>query len=1436
MANNDDVSSTPAPVAFRFRWDVFLSFRGEDTRETITKNIHDSLLEHGVRVFLDNEGLNRGDEIDRSLLDAIEDSAACVVVFSPRYADSRWCLEELARIWENRRLILPVFYGVDPSHVRRQGGPFEENFRIHEGKFGKEKVLRWREAMEKVGGISGFNFWVFKNSEETEKIQSLVKRVLKEISNTPVGVAPYTVGLESRIENLMKLVDVKSNGIRVIGLHGMGGVGKTTLAKALFNKLAGHFQLRSFMSNVREISTEADGLISLRSRLMDDLSKSKLPTANEVSAGMSEIEERGNDNRVLVVLDDVDDISQLNALFGKGEWFGEGSRIFITTRDREVLRSHLVTDLYQVGELDSSEALQLFSYHALRREKPTDNFLKLSKQIVSLTGGLPLAVEVFGSLLFDKRRIEEWKDALEKLKKISPHNLQDVLKISYDVLDEEEKCIFLDIACIFLKMEMKREHVIYILKGCGFEAEIAITDLTAKSLIKITEDNTLWMHDQVRDMGRQIVRQENLIDPCMRSRLWERDGIMTVFQDDKREKCVQGIVLDLKRKSMVKDPDGGRISWESLRRTPNFTSTFTYLKERYKDYVQNQEERKREFVISSKSFGTMPKLRLLQIDYVNIEGKVKSLPAELKWLQWNGCTLKFLPSDFGPQGLSVLDLSHSKIKRVWDSYKAAEKLMVLNLSGCHNLAATPDLSGNQALEKIILDNCVGLVKVHESLGNLNTLLHLSMRSCSNLIKLPSDVSGLKRLENLILAGCLKLKELPESIGSMESLKELLVDETAIENLPESIFRLTQLEKLSLNNCRHLKRLPQCIGKLCSLKEVSLNGSGLEELPDSMGLLANLEKLRVMWCSSLTVLPDSIGDIKSLTEFSILGSPIKEIPACVGSLPNLKDLSIGKGQAISKLPDEIERLDSIVVLAIDETSITSLPDKIGELKLLEKLEMRKCRHLRSLPESIGYLMRLSILVLYEASITELPESIGMLENLIMLRMNNCKNLFKLPASIGNLKSLHRLLMSDTAVTELPESFGMLSSLMTLQMAKKPQVEVPYNGEAAGKRISSSQVRVMLPTSFSNLSLLNDFDARGWNICGKIPDDFEKLSSLETLKLGHNHFCSLPSSLRGLSILKYLLLPHCKELKCLPPLPASLIVVNVANCTALEYISDISNLESLEELNVANCNKVQDIPGLEFLKSLKRLYMSCCSSCSLVVRKRLSKCSLRKIRNLSMPGSRIPEWFSQDVVKFSERRNHAIKGVIIGAVVSLSHQIPDDWRDHLPGIVDIQAKILKLDFPIFTSVFNLAGVPNSDEDQLHLCRYSSDHPLVSQLKDGYKIQVTKRDPPVMKGVELKKYGVYLVYEGDDDYEGEEESLKGSQQSISEKLAKFFNNLEEDDEYASDSKSSDEVISQVQEIETREHTSSSGRNYFSFSFFALSFIILLFAWFYSSNLYTR
>lgn len=173
--------------------------------------------------------------------------------------------------------------------------------------------------------------------EHQSLIRLLVRRILDELSNTPMRVASYTVGLNSRVEDLMKLLDVKSNGIQVSGFHGMGGVGKTTLAKALYNKLVSQFEHRSFISNVREASMQPNGLVFLQRKLLGDLSLGKASGVNDVSAGKIAIKGILNDKRVLVVLDDVDDVSQLGALAIKREWFYEGSRIIITTRDRNVL-------------------------------------------------------------------------------------------------------------------------------------------------------------------------------------------------------------------------------------------------------------------------------------------------------------------------------------------------------------------------------------------------------------------------------------------------------------------------------------------------------------------------------------------------------------------------------------------------------------------------------------------------------------------------------------------------------------------------------------------------------------------------------------------------------------------------------------------------------------------------------------------------------------------------------------------------------------------------------------------------------------------------------------------------------------------------------------------------------------------------------------------
>ncbi|CAJ1939979.1 unnamed protein product [Sphenostylis stenocarpa] len=1371
---SDLISATPG--AFLLRWDVFLSFRGADTRDAITKGLHDCLQARGVRVFLDDVGLERGEEIKRGLMEAIDDSAAFIVIISQNYASSHWCLEELTKICDTSRLILPVFYRVDPSEVRHQSGPFGKSFESHEKRFEESEVLHWKKALKKVGGLAGF---VFNHSEEDDLIRRLVQRVLKELSNTPLGVPEFAVGLDERVEKVMKVLQVQSNGVKVLGLYGMGGVGKTTLAKALFNALVKRFEHRCFISNVRQVSSKQDGLVSLQSKIIKDLFPGAgSPSISDVNVGTSAIKGIVSEKRVLLVLDDVDDVQQIDALIGKREWFYDGSCVIITTRDTQILPQSHVSELYEVRELNDSQGLELFSYHALRRNKPPENLLRLSKEIVSLTGQMPLALEVFGSFLFGKRRVEEWEDAVEKLRLIRPSHLQDVLKISYDALDEEEKCIFLDIACLFVQMGMKRDDVIDVLRGCGFRGELAITVLVQKCLMKITQENTLWMHDQIRDMGRQIVVDESLVDPGKRSRLWDRAEIMPVLKGHKGTRSVQGIVLDFEEERFPKSKDES-VFWKKLQWRPSLTNISSYIKQCLKNNLEPQAEKNKEVILHTKSFEPMVNLRQLQINNLKLQGKF--LPAELKWLQWQGCPLERMPLESLPRELAVLDLKNSKNMEAlwgWNGYnKVPEKLMVLNLSHCIRLTAIPDLSGCECLLKIDLENCINLTNIHESIGSLSTLRSLNLTRCSSLINLPIDVSGLKQLESLFLSGCSEIKALPENIGILKSLKALHANDTAIAELPQSIFRLTKLERLVLEGCQNLRRLPSSLGLLCSLQELSLYNSGLEELPDSVGSLENLETLNLMWCKSLTVIPDSVGNLMSLTELLIDKTAIKELPTTVGFLSYLRELSVGNCVLLTQLPKSIKNLASVVDLQLDGTAVTNLPDEIGEMKLLRKLNLMNCKNLEYLPESIGHLASLTKLNMVNGNIKELPASIGWLENLVNLRLNKCRMLRKLPASIGNLKSLHHFFMEETAVSSLPESFGMLSSLRTLRMAKRPDLDSNANSFLAEPEENHNPF--VLTSSFCNLTLLTELDARAWKISGKIPDEFEKLSLLETLKFGMNDFHSLPSSLKGLSILKVLSLPNCTQLKSLPSLPSSLIELNVQNCSSLETIHDMSNLESLQELNLTNCVKVGDIPGLESLKSLRRLYLSGCITCSSQIRKRLSKVALKNIRNLSMPGSRLPEWFSGETVSFSKPKNLDLKGVLVGVIISINHKIdmPNVKRDDMPGLVDVQANVLKGGKTLFSTVLNIRGVPRTDEEHIHLCRFHDYHQVVAFLKDSDTLCVSKRNPPFDKGLELKKCGVHLIFEGDDDYDGGEESLDKGLKSVSEKLANFFSTHEGD-----------------------------------------------------------
>ncbi|KAL8137717.1 LOW QUALITY PROTEIN: hypothetical protein V2J09_003718 [Rumex salicifolius] len=730
----------PSLLAMRLNWDVFLSFRGGDTSDNFTSELYSALCRSGVRTFMDNDGLRGGDEIDTSLIEAIHDSAASIAVISPGYADSHWCLEELARLFECRKLVVPVFYRVNPSHVRKHSGPFGDAFRVLERKYSDERVGRWKRELNMAGERSGQV--LAENSDESHAIKMIVERISTELSRIPIHVTAYPVGLDSRRDEVINKLNLQSNDVQFLGIHGHPGIGKTTLAKAVYSRLVASFKRRCFISNFKE-TLEKEGVLGIQNKLLFYLSLQERCLVEDESSGKSAL-------KTFFMTTDADQLLERIGIQRKG--FTEGSRIITTSRGRDILLSFAHDELYEAKELLESEALELF-----KERSPQKSFgVCLMKLFPSHTGRLPLAIEVFGSVLLDKRTEGEWKNSLEKLKWIRPSNLQDV----YDELDDKHKCIFLDISCLFVQVGMKRVDAIDVLNGCGFTAEDAVQLFMKKSLLKITRDDILWMHDQLRDMGRQIVIEQGVDNLGNRSRLWNYADVLSVLKNNTGIADVRGIILDAGRKRLM-------VNWAAARTSSH--------QKHLRNFKFNGSE---DSDVNKKSFQTLATLKLLQINEVEFKGDVNNInmPAELRWLKWKRCPWKYLPSSL-PQEIRVLDLSESKLECLWSAKwmfcsknQVVENLTVLNLSNCYDLTSLPNLSGNRTMKKQILEGCVKLNKVHESLGHMTSLVHLNLRRCKRLVELPEDIRGLTRLEELILSECKSLSKLPCDFRSLTSLR------------------------------------------------------------------------------------------------------------------------------------------------------------------------------------------------------------------------------------------------------------------------------------------------------------------------------------------------------------------------------------------------------------------------------------------------------------------------------------------------------------------------------------------------------------------------------------------------------------------------------------------------------------------------------------------
>ena len=363
----------------------------------------------------------------------------------------------------------------------------------------------------------------------SQVIQSIVGQISRNLSYEFSEYTEGLVGINSRVAELESCLAVGLKDVRFIGIWAMGGMGKTTLARVVYQMVSQEFEACSFIDDIRVVS-EKKGLLKLQQKLISEMLKETTLILEDTYKGVLVIKRRFRHKKILLVLDDVDQSNQLKMLAWKHGWFGPGNRIIITTRDEHLLKTHEVDEIYEVKGLNDEDALCLFCLNAFKKEDVLDDYLELSKDFLSHAGGLPLALEVLGSFLFEKSTIE-WKSTLERLKEFPERKVFQVLRISFDGLSDLDKEIFLHIACFF--NHEKKDHVIEILNILGLYPNIGFKELINKSLLKIMDKGVLWMHDLLKEMGRYIVDQESPNEPGKRSRLWRYKDIEKILKTNK---------------------------------------------------------------------------------------------------------------------------------------------------------------------------------------------------------------------------------------------------------------------------------------------------------------------------------------------------------------------------------------------------------------------------------------------------------------------------------------------------------------------------------------------------------------------------------------------------------------------------------------------------------------------------------------------------------------------------------------------------------------------------------------------------------------------------------------------------------------------------------------------------------------------------------------
>ncbi|KAG0568439.1 hypothetical protein KC19_6G019900 [Ceratodon purpureus] len=910
------IPSTSAAGSRHPKYEIFINHRGTDVKLNFVAHLADALRERHYNPFVDKYDLEKGGMALAEIQAALEGASVQLAVFSPGYAGSEYCLDELVDMLEcckrdeGNVMLVPIFFGVLPEDLERpDDGAFKVAFQKHESSAVCDNRIRaWKKALMEATQRTGFDLR-HEAGDENVLMHKIICRV-ESILSARVDkkqLLSFHVGLETVFASATRELEKMTDKVGALGIWGMGGIGKTTLAKVLYNHYSERFGFHIFLNGGGQVENMDKGWF-----------------------------QKVNGRKVLIVVDDISSEAEFSKLVPSLRNLAKGSCLILTSREHRVMKSIMrdaqASCLLEMEVLSPEDSYKLFCYHAFEsREHPkkSDDFFPLSKKVVDGCNGLPLALEIIGKHLFEKDKMV-WTEASEILK-ISP-GISRILRISYDGLSDSEKMMFLDVSCQMAGL--LEDDAIDIWKSCGehcwppecLTSKIvhdSLSILKDKALVKVDGNSRLFVgHDLLQDLGRELAGR----DP------------------------VSGRMRQLGRHSHLWD-------WRLAERVLNTGKGTQEIRGLSLVGVESDK------VFDASKFDKLTEIHLLQLSRARIEGDFSKWSTNIRWLDWTRSSLVEVPCGLHILYLTHLDLSHSwKLTRLWsqdDNAQVPRFLKVLNLLHCISLKEIPEnIKFLTMLKRLNLGHCSNLKTLPSSIGQLTALENLDLTNCK-LENLPRGIVDLCSLKIFRVDWCYKLTTLPKDFGNLVGLVTFSAESTGLSCLPDSFSKLSLLEEMSLKDCYGFLELPSSVKGLLKLRLLNLCGTALKKLPTDFGDLEHLEELNLQLCKNLVDLPKNFGSLKSL-RFLDFGRcrTLQTLCSNFGQLVSLVTLDLTNCQVRDEdVLQSFGGLCCLSTLVMQGSHLTQLPEDFKNLTTLVHLDMRQSLALvvvGSLPTSLEVL--------------------------------------------------------------------------------------------------------------------------------------------------------------------------------------------------------------------------------------------------------------------------------------------------------------------------------------------------------------------------------------------------------------------------------------------------------------------------------------------------